>query len=95
MAWFVLFACTVFGLYFWREYRVQRRDLQSSTSPLRAGERYIGQVLTLTHGMSNGAGHVKLGNRRWSLRGPNAPAGSRVRVTGVDGVVLIVDRLPG
>jgi len=95
MAWFVLFACTVFGLYFWREYRVQQRDLESSTSPLRKGERYIGQVLTLTHGMRNGAGHVKLGDRRWSLRGPNVPAGARVRVTGVDGVVLIVDRLPG
>jgi membrane protein implicated in regulation of membrane protease activity len=37
---------------------------------------------------------VKLGNRRWALRGPNVPAGSRVRVTGVDGAVLIVDRLP-
>ena len=39
MAWFVIFACTVFGLYFWREYRVQQQDLQSATSPLRAGER--------------------------------------------------------
>jgi len=38
---------------------------------------------------------VKLGNRRWALRGPTVPAGSRVRVTGVDGTVLIVDRLPG
>jgi membrane protein implicated in regulation of membrane protease activity len=38
---------------------------------------------------------VKLGNRRWTLRGPNVPAGARVRVTGVDGTVLIVDRLPG
>ena len=41
MVWFVLFACTVFGLYFWREYRVQQQDLQSASSPLRTGERYI------------------------------------------------------
>jgi inner membrane protein len=95
MVWFVLFACTVFGLYFWREYRVQQQDLQSASSPLRTGERYIGQVLTLTDGLSEGRGHVKLGNRRWTLRGPNVPAGARVRVTGVDGTILIVDRLPG
>jgi len=94
MAWFVLFACTVFGLYFWREHRVQQQDLQSASSPLRTGERYIGQVFTLSHDLRDGAGHIRLGNRRWALRGPNIPAGSRVRVTGVDGAVLIVDRLP-
>jgi membrane protein implicated in regulation of membrane protease activity len=95
MAWFLLFAGTVFGLYFWREYRVQQQDQQSASSPLRTGERYIGQVLTLPDGLRDGSGRVKLGNRRWSLRGPNLPAGSRVRVTGVDGSILIVDRLPG
>jgi len=41
MVWFVLFACTVFGLWFWREYRVQQQDQQSAHSPLRTGERYI------------------------------------------------------
>jgi hypothetical protein len=95
MVWFVLFASTVFGLYFWREYRVQQQDLQSAGSPHRTGERYIGQVLTLTDGLREGRGQVKLGSRRWTLRGPNVPAGARVRVTGVDGTVLIVDRLPG
>lgn len=95
MAWFALFAATVFGLYFWREYRVQQQDLQSAAAPQRAGERYIGQVVTLTEGIREGAGQVKLGHRRWALRGPNVPAGTRVRVTGVDGRILIVDRLPG
>jgi membrane protein implicated in regulation of membrane protease activity len=95
MLWFALFAATVFGLYFWREYRIQQQDLQSATAPHRIGERYIGQVLTLQDGIRDGAGRMKLGNRRWALRGPNVPAGTRVRVTGVDGSVLIVDRLPG
>jgi membrane protein implicated in regulation of membrane protease activity len=95
MAWFVVFACTVFGLYFWREHRVQQQDVQSASSPQRSGERYIGQVLTLSDGMRDGTGKVKLGNRRWRLRGPTVPAGTRVRVMGVDGTVLIVDRLPG
>jgi membrane protein implicated in regulation of membrane protease activity len=95
MVWFVLFASTVLALYFWREYRVQQLDLQRASSPQRAGERYIGQVLVLSDGLRDGVGRVKLGNRRWNLRGPNIPAGSRVRVTGVDGSILIVDRLPG
>jgi membrane protein implicated in regulation of membrane protease activity len=95
MKWFLLFAAAVFGLYFWREYRVQQQDLESPHSPYRAGERHIGEVLQLEHAIRNGSGRVKLGQRRWRLRGPDLPAGSRVRVTGVDGSVLIVDRLPG
>jgi len=94
MGWFLIFAATVFGLWFWREYRVQQQDRQSASAPHRAGQRYIGQVLTLTEGISDGSGRANLGNRQWSLRGPNVPAGTRVRVTGVDGVILIVDRLP-
>ncbi len=95
MSWFILFAGTAFALYFWREYRVREQDRQSSLSPLRAGERYIGHVITLTEGLRDGAGRIKLGERRWQLRGPDLPAGTRVRVTGVDGAVLIVDRLAG
>jgi membrane protein implicated in regulation of membrane protease activity len=94
MFWFALFAATVFALYFWREHRIQQRDLQSASAPHRVGERYIGQVLTLSKGIREGEGRAKLGGRRWSLRGPDLPAGARVRVTGVDGSILIVDRLP-
>jgi len=94
MTWFVVFAACAFGLWFWREYRVQRADMESPMAPHRAGERYIGQVVTLSEGIQDGSGRVQLGPRKWRLRGPNLPAGSRVRVTGVDGSTLIVDRLP-
>lgn len=95
MAWFVVFAITVFGLWFWREYRVQQRDLESASSPHRMGERFIGQIVTVPQGILNGTGRVKLGSRQWSLRGPDIPAGGKARITGVDGRVLIVDRMPG
>ena len=94
MLWFVIFATTAVALWFWREYRIQQRDLQSAHAPHRIGERYIGQVLTLTDQISDGEGRTQLNGRRWRLRGPDVPAGARVRVTGVDGSVLIVDRLP-
>jgi membrane protein implicated in regulation of membrane protease activity len=94
MTWFVIFAVTVFGLWFWRERRIQQRDLESASSPLRTGERYIGQVIAVPKGIENGAGRIKLGPHSWSLRGPDVPAGGKVRITGVDGQVLIVDRMP-
>jgi inner membrane protein len=93
MAWFVLFAVTVFALWFWRERRVQQRHLDGASAPHRAGERYIGQVLTVPRGIENGSGQIKLGRQKWALRGPDIPAGGQVRVLGVDGRVLIVDRV--
>ena len=68
MFWFALFAATVFGLYFWREHRIQQQDLQSATAPHRVGERYIGQVLTLSDGIREGEGRVKLGLDEVPLR---------------------------
>jgi membrane protein implicated in regulation of membrane protease activity len=43
--------------------------------------------------LHNGNGRIRLGNRDWPVRGPNLPAGARARVTGVDGTVLLVDRV--
>jgi inner membrane protein len=95
MFWFILFATGTFALYFWYHYRVQQREQQSSSAPHRSGQRYIGQVLTLEEGLREGANRITLGNRRWQLRGVDVPPGGKVRVIGVDGSVLLVDRLPG
>ena len=51
MTWFVVFAVTVFGLWFWREYRVQQRHAESASAPHRMGERYIGQIITVPQGI--------------------------------------------
>jgi membrane protein implicated in regulation of membrane protease activity len=93
MTWFVIFALSAFGLWYWRQYSVQQRDLQSSSSPHRAGERFIGQVVTVPKGIESGSGRIQLGSQKWTLRGPDVPAGAQVRITGVDGRVLIVDRM--
>ena len=93
MAWFFVFAVTVFALWFWRDYSVQQRDLESASAPHRMGERHIGQVITLPRGIENGAGRIKLVRQLWSVRGPDIPAGGKARITGVDGRVLIVDRM--
>ena len=95
MSWFVIFACTVFGLYFWRERPRAAAGPAEPVVPAPHRRALHRAGADLVEGLRDGSGQVQLGNRRWTLRGPNAPAGSRVRVTGIDGTVLIVDRLPG
>ncbi len=95
MIWFLCFASTVFGLYFWIQYRSRQRELARPTAEHRLGVRHIGQAFTLQNPIQNGNGRVRLGNRDWEVRGPNLPVGARVRVTGVDGSILLVDRTGG
>jgi membrane protein implicated in regulation of membrane protease activity len=93
MIWFVAFAVSVFAVYFWRRYREQQRELNSPLASHRSGHSHIGQVIVLPQGLQGGSGRIRLGNRDWPVRGPNLPPGAKARVTGVDGTVLLIDRV--
>ena len=95
MTWFSfsIFAATAFAWYWWREHRRRQAELNSPLAEHRQGMRFIGQSLVLEQPISNNSGRIFIGNRQWQVRGPNLPIGSRVRVTGVDGTVLLVDRM--
>lgn len=93
MTWFLIFAAVVFALYFWRQYRARQRELNSPLASHRSGHSHIGVVVVLEQGLENGSGRIRLGNREWTVRGPNLPAGAKARVTGVDGTILLVDRV--
>lgn len=92
MTWFLVFAATVFAVYFWVKRRQHRKEMSSPLAEHRLGVRYIGESLVLEQPIQNNSGVIYLGNREWPVRGPNLPIGSRVRVTGVDGLILLVDR---
>lgn len=93
MVWFLIFAATVFSLHFWREHLKRQKELNSPLASHRSGHAHIGQVVVLDKGLQNGNGRIRLGNREWPIRGPNLPPGAKARVTGVDGTILLVDRV--
>lgn len=53
--------------------------------------RLMGEVLTLVEPIVDGHGRVKVGDGVWTCRGPDAPKGAKVRVTGADGTTLTVE----
>ncbi|MBL0924710.1 MAG: NfeD family protein, partial [Sphingomonadaceae bacterium] len=55
------------------------------------GARLTGEVVTVVEAISNGHGRVKVGDTEWSARGADASVGTRVRVVGADGAVLMVE----
>lgn len=52
--------------------------------------RHVGREATLLEAMENGAGRVRIGDTTWRVRGTDAPAGTRVKVTGVEDGALTV-----
>jgi membrane protein implicated in regulation of membrane protease activity len=55
------------------------------------GARLTGEIVTVVEAITNGNGRVKVGDSVWSARGVDAAIGTRVRVIGADGAVLLVE----
>jgi membrane protein implicated in regulation of membrane protease activity len=55
------------------------------------GARLVGETAVVTQAIDGGVGRVRLGDSEWLVRGPDTAPGTRVRVTGSDGAVLLVE----
>jgi hypothetical protein len=57
----------------------------------RRGEQYVGRLFTLAEPIVNGTGKLYVDDTTWKVAGDDLPAGTRVKVTGVEGTVLQVE----
>ncbi len=88
----VLFAiASIVSVIAWRKYRESRPLITDQPNLNRRGHQYIGRVFSLTHPVENGVGKVTVDDSTWKVKGPDMPAGTHIRVTGVEGVVFTVE----
>lgn len=72
---------------------LRRRPIETDDPTLnRRAERYIGRTFTLDSAIRNGRGKVRVADSVWRVTGADMEAGVAVRVTGVDGITLVVER---
>lgn len=65
--------------------------LKSDEPDLNArGQQYVGRTALVEDAISGGRGKVRIGDTTWTATGPDTPAGVSVKITGVDGIVLVV-----
>lgn len=57
------------------------------------GVSYIGSIFPVEQDIRNGRGKVRVGDSVWLAEGEDAAAGTEVRVTGVNGSALVVERI--
>ncbi|MEJ1160202.1 NfeD family protein [Prosthecomicrobium sp. N25] len=74
-----------------RFFHARDREVEDPYLNERAA-RYTGRQFTLTEPLIESQGNLKIDDTIWRVSGPDLPAGTRIRVVGVDGPVLKVDR---
>lgn len=90
---FLVFALTAFGaVYAGRRYLSKHPIVSADPKLNDRGARLIGAIVTAIEPVDSAHGRVKVGDGVWSARGAMAAVGDRLRVTGSDGSVLIVER---
>lgn len=78
-------------VYIARNY-ISRNPIESDDPLLNdRAARLVGEMVTVVEAIDGGQGRVKVGDSVWNARGPDAPVGTRVRVTGSNGSALTVE----
>ena len=64
-----------------------------SSDPLlnQRGGRMVGETALVVKPIESGSGRVQVGDSEWIARGPDTAAGERVRISGNDGAILLVE----
>ncbi len=57
----------------------------------KRSEQLIGRTATLGEPIKEGYGRIQLDDSQWRVKGPDLPAGARVKVSGLDGGALVVE----
>ena len=91
---FLLFGClSVLTAVFW--WQRQKAAAKPSDQPglNQRGSEFFGREFVLHEAIIGGRGKIRAGDTLWLVTGPELPAGSQVRVSGQEGVLLKVDPL--
>mgnify|MGYP000893382098 FL=1 len=57
----------------------------------KRSEQLIGRTATLGEPIKEGYGRIRIDDSQWRVKGPDLPAGARVKISAVDGGELVVE----
>ena len=90
---FVFAILAVASIVAWRSYAKRKPLVTDQPTLNRRGAQYVGRTFTLAEPIEHGRGKIRVDDTTWKIEGEDSPAGSQVRVIGVDGVMLRVERV--
>ena len=88
---FVLLSFLSIAAY--RRWFARRAPRSDNPTLNRRADQLVGRETVLLRGTEHGNGQVRLDDAYWMVSGVPLAEGTRVRITGVDGMVLRIDRV--
>jgi membrane protein implicated in regulation of membrane protease activity len=85
-------ALSIVSILVWRQFSPKLDEVRAQPFLNRRAEGFVGRVFTLEKPIVDGSGSVKIGDTIWQVRGPDLPAGTRIKVVDADGATLVADR---
>jgi len=82
----------IVSVVYWRHRIKQGKGKDDPAATLnRRGEQMIGRTAVLAEPIQNGRGKARIDDTMWRVEGTDLPAGTQIKVTGVDGAILKVE----
>ncbi|MGG6463326.1 NfeD family protein [Solilutibacter silvestris] len=86
---------SVVAILIWQRWFRGRGRSSDQPKLNRRAEQLVGQVVLLAEPIVDGQGRLQIADAFWTIRGPDASAGTRVRIASTDGMVLTVEPIAG
>jgi membrane protein implicated in regulation of membrane protease activity len=91
---FLIFAIEAAScLLYWYKHNKNKSYISEQPNLNRRNEQFVGRVVTLGEPLVNGRGRIQIDDSYWRVEGPDLPVGTAVRIIGVDGVVLRIEKV--
>jgi len=89
LMWFAAFS--IISIIAWM--KIGKRSPSETDHPTlnQRGQQYVGRVFTLEDPIVNGDGKIAVDDSIWKITGEDCAAGTKVKVSGVNGVILKVE----
>lgn len=84
---------SILSIVMWRQYYITHPMESDQPNLNRRGTQYIGRTITLQTPIVDGIGKLSLDDTTWKIQGPDCEVGQKVTITGVDNVILLVERV--
>lgn len=84
---------SVVGHRLYRRLYAPAHDRNKIWQRARAAQALVGSIHVLAHPLANGRGVLHVGETIWTIRGPEIAGGGVIRVVGVDGAALVVEKV--
>ncbi len=87
----ITFAVVSLGVVYWMRQYARPDQVISDEPDLNArGQQYVGRTVIVEDAISGGRGKVRVGDTLWAAEGADAAVGATVKVSGTNGIVLVV-----